>query len=33
MPQKKEAPAPVQDTNEYVEVLRGLSKEKVVLSK
>jgi pilus assembly protein CpaB len=32
-PQQREAPAPVQDTNEYVEVLRGLSKEKVVLSK
>jgi pilus assembly protein CpaB len=35
MPPQKEAPAPapVEDTNEYVEVLRGLSKEKVPLSK
>ena len=32
MPAKPEA-APVVDTNEYVEVLRGLSKEKVPLSK
>jgi pilus assembly protein CpaB len=32
MPQK-EAAAPAVDTNEYIEVLRGLSKEKVPLSK
>ncbi len=32
MPQK-EASAPVIDTNEYIEVLRGLSKERVPLSK
>jgi pilus assembly protein CpaB len=33
MPPQKDAPAPVVDTNEYIEVLRGLSKEKVPLSK
>ncbi|MDD5130720.1 MAG: Flp pilus assembly protein CpaB, partial [Candidatus Omnitrophica bacterium] len=33
MPQKQEAQPVVVDTNEYIEVVRGLSKERVALSK